>query len=318
MGRRLQVDDGVTIQIQTGGSLIFGNNSVLDASGATIQMLSTTGNAVILDGGWSDIRLARLIGPGTGSENGIVFQGAEFSRVDAADIEDFGGAGVLFTGYGASYGTNDNRAFIQHSTLNGYGVLFQGEQQSGDQICEGNYVYGGLFIGNSNAQVQFGDGNHYMGYMPQYNKVYGTAHSQTSLTPVVFNYATSNWFIGSALRDAGTPSISFNNADGNFIIGQPLQQGPPAPGTIKSFIQYQSSGSSGFDSYGFGLSWTSYTAGGGVQFFGGSDAPPSPTVTIYGDLNVTGAITKGSSTFKIDDPNRSGSQVFVSFGCGIT
>jgi hypothetical protein len=292
------------LTIGTGGSITLSNEAFWDGPGSTLRVKKTSGDAVIVIGGWTTLTLERLVGPKSGTGNGLVFRGGEFSRATINEISGFsGGDGVLFTGIGAGQGTVDNVAYVEGNVSNSIGVFWQGEARRGDFPCEDNRYYGGLVIGNATAQVRFGDSNVYGGYEPQFNKFYGVAHSTTAVTAVVFQNTVLNWFEGSALVTRGSPpSISFSNAPNNFVNAQPTQTG--ISGVPNSLVFFGGNSSRGVNLFGMNIDneggeflvrdgttnadywWEEFTPRGNVQFFGGAGAPANPSLTVNGILNA--------------------------------
>ena len=301
---RVMVMPGAALTIGTGGSITLSNEAFWDGPGSTLRVKKTSGDAVIVVGGWTTLTLERLVGPKSGNGNGLVFRGGEFSRATISEISGFsGGDGVLFTGIGAAQNTVENVVYVEGNLSNSIGVFWQGEARRGDFPCEDNRYYGGLVIGNTTAQVRFGDSNVYGGYEPQFNKFYGVAHSTTAVTAVVFQNAVLNWFEGSALVTLGSPpSISFSNAPNNFVNAQPTQTG--ISGVPNSLVFFGGTSSRGMNLFGMGIDneggnflvrdgttkadywWERFTPGGNVQFFGGADVPANPSLNVNGILNA--------------------------------
>ncbi len=301
---RVMVMPDAALTIGTGGSITLSNEAFWDGPGSTLRVKKTSGDAVIVVGGWITLNLERLVGPRSGTGNGLVFRGGEFSRATINEISGFsGGDGVLFTGIGAAQNTVENVVYVEGNVSNSIGVFWQGEARRGDFPCEDNRYYGGLVIGNTTAQVRFGDSNAYGGYEPQFNKFYGVAHSTTAVTAVVFENTTLNWFEGSALLTSGSsPSIRFSNAPNNFVNAQPAQTG--ISGLPNSLVFFEGGGSRGVSLFGMNIDneggdflvrdgttdadywWERFTPRGNVQFFGGAGAPANPSLNVNGILNA--------------------------------
>lgn len=302
--QRLVLDDGVTLTMSTGGTLLISSNGVLDAPGATINATFAAGIALQLNSGWATIRLGHLIGPGTGAGNGMLLVGAEFCQVFINDIHGFGGTGIWFTGSvsnGASQGVNDNSLFVQHNYGNGIGVYWENAQAIGDFQNQDNNYYGGLVDGNTTAEVKFGDSGTNPGGLNQDNSFFGFSDSTGSSHAAFIITNTSYNFIKAQYAFSGGGAVSLTNAPFNRFdttVGTYTQLGgSESTSSGAGIIQFNSwamdlEGSNYVmrDHTVSDASWMVFTpasSGGGIGVFGGANQPTNPLFTINGSLSVT-------------------------------
>jgi hypothetical protein len=157
-----------------------------------------------------------LIGPGSGTGNGLCFDGCSTAKVSVGLISGHGLNGVLFNGVGVNSICDNNEAHIGQISGNGTGLLFTNKNSAGDGEVQNNIVYAGLIGGNTNAELQYGDAGTFNAPSgsAQGNKVFSFCDASASThAAVTFLNCSYNFWQG---QYAGT-GFSFTNTFHNQI-----------------------------------------------------------------------------------------------------
>jgi hypothetical protein len=210
---RVIVDPAAQLTIGAGGSITLINTGVWDQAGGTLNVTKTSGDAVIMSGGWSRFTVAQLnYTGGAGTTNGVLFSGAQFSRIDVGQIKGFGGTALIFGRNGSALSTINNRATVEFINNCGSLVMFASGTSGTDvnPFCEGNRVFGNLFSVFTTAGITFGDNGTL--HDSQFNECHSDVHDTSvgGIVPVIFNDGTYSYFDGSTFSDHGTVKVTCN------------------------------------------------------------------------------------------------------------
>lgn len=214
--QRLVVDPGATLSFDVGGQILVSTDGVLDAAGCSFTTTWTAGNLLQINSGRATAIVSQLIGPGSGTGNGLCFDGCSTAKVSVGLISGHGLNGVLFNCVGVSSICDNNEAHIGQISGNGTGVLFTNKHSSGDGEVQNNIVYAGLIGGNTNAELQYGDSGTFNAPQgsAQGNKVFSFCDASASAhAAVTFLNCSYNFWQG---QYAGT-GFSFTNSFHNQI-----------------------------------------------------------------------------------------------------
>jgi hypothetical protein len=190
-GVRIQVMPNASLTIGTGGSITLTNNGVWEQPGGIINVTKTSGDALLLNGGWSRLTLGQLnYTGGAGTTNAVVFAGAEFCNATINQIKGFVGGTSLLLGRTGQGNTINNRATVEFINNGGSLVTFASGHSGTDvgPFDEGNRVYLGLASVFTIAGITFGDNDTL--HDAQFNAVYGDTHDTSGgggIVPVIFN-----------------------------------------------------------------------------------------------------------------------------------
>jgi hypothetical protein len=214
-GIKVMVMPSAALTIATGGSITLTNNAVWDEPGGIINVTKTSGDAILLNGGWSRLTLGQLnYTGGAGTTNGIVFAGAQFSSAIVNQIKSFVGTNVLFGRTAQAQGTINNRLTAEFINGGASLVTFASGISGTDAtpFDEGNRVYANLASVFTVAGVTFGDSGTL--HDAEFNEYHGDVHDTSGggIVPIIFNDGQFSTVDGSLFSTNSLVLATFNAA----------------------------------------------------------------------------------------------------------
>lgn len=285
------------------GSLPVAGSQVTVGTGSMIYNLSSTGDFDIRDAGVSRffVQDNGNVGIGSSTTNEQLTVAGTISMQEQASNE------TATSGYGKIYAKTDGKVYYRNDGGNNYD-LTQGADDLGNHTATTTLNMGFQSISNANDLSLIGGisaGGSY-GAPGNVLKTNGGTVSWGSVDDAIGSVT----YIGTTLtiyQNDGTPhTVTISGGDnlGDHSATQDLQMNQYSirnPQYITNTAPLAIQGGSGSDYGSIGLAQVS---GGPLHMISGGNIEmmPASLVNITGNLNITGTISKGGGTFKIDHP----------------